>query len=92
MLGQDIRRLPRLAALPDYEDAAPLHRALVAANPDRLVWGSDWPHPQIDATVMPNDGRLLNLFLRWTPDAAIRRKILVDNPTRLYGFPAAQQK
>jgi predicted TIM-barrel fold metal-dependent hydrolase len=74
---------------PDYEDAAPLHRALVAANPDRLVWGSDWPHPQIDAAVMPNDGRLLNLFLRWTPDAATRRKILVDNPARLYGFPAA---
>jgi predicted TIM-barrel fold metal-dependent hydrolase len=38
---------------------------------------------------MPNDGRLLNLLLRWTPDALIRRKILVDNPARLYGFPAA---
>jgi predicted TIM-barrel fold metal-dependent hydrolase len=72
---------------PDYEDAAPLHEALVAANPDRLVWGSDWPHPQVEAAVMPNDGHLLNLLLRWTPDPVARRKILVDNPARLYGFP-----
>jgi 2-pyrone-4,6-dicarboxylate lactonase len=73
---------------PDYPDAQKLHAALVAINPDRLVWGSDWPHPQVEAAAMPNDGRLLNLFLRWTPDAAIREKILVRNPARLYGFPA----
>jgi len=72
---------------PDYPDTEPLHAALVRANPDRLVWGSDWPHPQVDAAAMPNDGRLLNLLLRWTPDPAIRRKILVENPARLYGFP-----
>jgi 2-pyrone-4,6-dicarboxylate lactonase len=71
---------------PDYEDARPIHEALVRANPERLVWGSDWPHPQIDAAVMPNDGRLLNLFLRWTPDTTLRARILGENPARLYGF------
>ena len=72
---------------PDYPDARPLHEALIAANPEQLVWGSDWPHPQVDASLMPNDGRLINLFLRWTPDPALREKILVANPARLYGFP-----
>jgi len=71
---------------PDYPDAQPLHEALVRANPDNLVWGSDWPHPQFEADVMPNDGHLVNLFQDWTPDTDIRRRILVDNPARLYGF------
>lgn len=71
---------------PDYDDARLLHEALLRANPERLMWGSDWPHPQIDAAVMPNDGRLLNLFLRWTPRAEMRAKILAANPARLYGF------
>ena len=71
---------------PDYPDARPMHEALVRENPDRLIWGTDWPHPQVDAAIMPNDGRLLNLFLAWTPDAATRRKILVENPARLYCF------
>jgi predicted TIM-barrel fold metal-dependent hydrolase len=70
---------------PDYPDARPFHEALVAANPDRLVWGTDWPHPRIEGE-MPNAGRLLDLFNEWTPDAAVRRKILADNPARLYGF------
>lgn len=82
---------------PDYPDVAPLARALVAANPDRLVWGSDWPHP--DSATVPgrkptdlapaqpiDDGRVLNLLAEWVPDAATRAKILVDNPKRLYGF------
>jgi predicted TIM-barrel fold metal-dependent hydrolase len=72
---------------PDYPDAQPFHEALVRANPDRLIWGSDWPHPRIEGD-MPNAGHLLDLFNDWTPDAAVRRKILVDNPARLYGFPA----
>ena len=85
------------AQAPDYADVAPLARALVAANPDRLVWGSDWPHP--DSTPRPgraptdlapaqpiDDGRVLNLLADWAPDAAVRQKILVDNPKRLYGF------
>ena len=82
---------------PDYTDAAPLAQALIAANPDRIVWGTDWPHPNSvtpadrKATdVTPpfpiDDGRLLNQLPVWAPDAAVRKKILVDNPARLYGF------
>jgi predicted TIM-barrel fold metal-dependent hydrolase len=70
---------------PDYPDARPLHEALVTANPDQLLWGTDWPHPRLDKN-MPDTGHLLDLFNAWTPDAALRRKILVDNPARLYGF------
>ena len=82
---------------PDYADAAPLAQALIAANADRIVWGTDWPHP--DSVTPPgkqitdvtplfqiDDGRLLNQLPVWAPDAAIRKKILVDNPARLYGF------
>jgi predicted TIM-barrel fold metal-dependent hydrolase len=82
---------------PDYADAAPLARALIAANSDRIVWGTDWPHP--DSVTPPgrkttdvqplyqiDDGRLFNQLPVWAPDAAIRKKILVDNPARLYGF------
>ena len=70
---------------PDYPDARPVHEALVKANPDQVVWGTDWPHPRLDKD-MPDDGHLLDLFNAWTPDAALRRKILVENPARLYGF------
>jgi predicted TIM-barrel fold metal-dependent hydrolase len=82
---------------PDYADATPLAQALIAANADRIVWGTDWPHP--DSVTPPgkqisdvtplfqiDDGRLLNQLPVWTPDAAVRKKILVDNPARLYGF------
>jgi predicted TIM-barrel fold metal-dependent hydrolase len=79
---------------PDYPDVAPLARALIAANPDRVVWGTDWPHPNSapanPAYVTPlfqiDDGRLLNQLPIWAPDAATRKKILVDNPARLYQF------
>lgn len=70
---------------PDYEDVAPLHEALVKANPDQLLWGSDWPHPRL-AENMPDDGHLVDFFNAWTPDERVRRKILVENPARLYGF------
>jgi 2-pyrone-4,6-dicarboxylate lactonase len=70
---------------PDYADAKPFHDALVAANPERLLWGTDWPHPSIAAEVMPDDGHLLDLFTDWTPDEAVRRKILVETPQRLFG-------
>jgi 2-pyrone-4,6-dicarboxylate lactonase len=73
-------------AFPDYPDARPLHEALVRTNPERLVWGTDWPHPQMAADKMPNDGHLLDLFNAWTPDAATRHRILVENPQHLYGF------
>jgi len=70
---------------PDYAPARPFHEALVRTNPDRLVWGTDWPYPRIEAE-MPNAGHLLDLFNAWTPSAELRRKILVDNPAALYGF------
>ena len=70
---------------PDYPDVRPFHDALVAANPERLMWGTDWPHPSIPAGVMPDDGHLLDLFHAWTPDESVRRQILVDTPQRLFG-------
>lgn len=84
---------------PDYADVTPLAQALVKANPDRLVWGSDWPHPDSDAgrgkplthiaEPFPiDDGLVFNQVAKWVPDAATRKKILVDNPARLYGFEA----
>jgi predicted TIM-barrel fold metal-dependent hydrolase len=79
---------------PDYPKVAALARALIAANPDRIVWGSDWPHPgppwklptDVNQPFPVDDGRLLNLLAEWAPDPATRHKILVDNPARLYGF------
>lgn len=70
---------------PDYPDAKPIHEALVRANPDQIIWGSDWPHPRMEKD-MPEDGHLLDLFNAWTPDAGLRKKILVDNPQKLYRF------
>jgi predicted TIM-barrel fold metal-dependent hydrolase len=81
---------------PAYGDVAPLAKALIAANPDRIVWGTDWPHPHAAASDMAldelapfydiDDGLALNQLALWAPSAAIRRKILVDNPARLYDF------
>ena len=65
-----------------FDDAIPFARALIDAAPDRVLWGTDFPHPNV--RVMPNDGELVDLFARFTPDEGLRRKILVDNPTRLY--------
>jgi predicted TIM-barrel fold metal-dependent hydrolase len=85
------------AQAPDYPDIAPFARALISANADRILWGSDWPHPTgvtppgrrpTEVTPMHriDDGRLLNQLAAWEPSAAVRQKILVDNPARLYGF------
>jgi predicted TIM-barrel fold metal-dependent hydrolase len=71
---------------PDYPDARPFHEALVRANPERLVWGGDWPHPRVEGE-MPDAGHLFELFQRWTPDPATQHRILVTNPAKLYGFP-----
>ncbi len=82
---------------PDYPDVAPFARALIAANSDRIIWGSDWPHPNSNTPaghkatdITPffqiDDGRLLNDLAVWEPDAVVRKKILADNPARLYGF------
>ncbi len=70
---------------PPYPAVLPFARALVAANSDRVVWASDWPHSSHHGD-MPNDGELLDLLALWAPDEDARRKILVDNPARLYGF------
>ena len=70
---------------PDYRDARPFHDALLRANPERLMWGTDWPHPSIPAGIMPDDGNLLDLFCAWTPVEQTRRRILVDTPARLFG-------
>jgi len=70
---------------PDYPDARPFHEALLRANPARLLWGTDWPHPSIRAEVMPDDGQLVDLFYRGTPDEPTRRLILVETPKRLFG-------
>ncbi len=69
---------------PDYADVRPFHEALVRANPERLMWATDWPHPSIAAAVMPDDGHLMDLFCAWTPDATVRRTILVETPARLF--------
>jgi predicted TIM-barrel fold metal-dependent hydrolase len=70
---------------PDYPDARPFHDALLRVNPERLMWGTDWPHPSVPDEVMPDDGHLLDLFHAWTPDEQMRRKILVETPRRLFG-------
>ena len=70
---------------PDYPDARPFHEALLRANPQRLMWGTDWPHPSIPGEIMPDDGHLFDLFCEWTPDEQMRRCILVETPARLFG-------
>jgi predicted TIM-barrel fold metal-dependent hydrolase len=81
----------------DFSDMPPLAQALIQANADRIVWGSDWPHPDIDrgranplSVITPpleiDDGLALNQLKKWAPDAALRKKILCDNPARLYRF------
>lgn len=66
-----------------FHDAAPVARALIETAPERLLWGTDWPHPNVPGE-MPNDGELVDLFAHFTEDEALRRQILVDNPTALY--------
>ena len=75
------------AKLQPYDDAVPFARALADAAPDKLVFGTDWPHPSITVP-MPQDASLLDLLPTWVPDEATRRQILVENPARLYDFPA----
>jgi predicted TIM-barrel fold metal-dependent hydrolase len=88
-------RVSKLA--PDYTDVVPLAKALIAANPERIVWGTDWPHPDsvtppgrkptdVNPLLQIDDGRLLNQLPVWAPDPGIRKKVLVDNPARLYAF------
>lgn len=81
---------------PEYRDLTPIVRAYIAANPDRLLWGSGWPHVasggngrsrlELSPNLKVETAHFLDLLAEWVPDASIRRKILVDNPARLYGF------
>lgn len=80
---------------PDFPDVTPIAKAYIAANPERVIWGSDWPHPafiagkpatEITPLLQIDDGRILNRVAVWAPEPATRKKILVDNPARLYGF------
>jgi len=71
-------------APPRYAKAAPIAQAYIAAAPERMVWGSDWPHPTENEK--PDDAVLFDLLSDWAPDATMQRRILVDNPAKLYGF------
>jgi 2-pyrone-4,6-dicarboxylate lactonase len=66
-----------------FRDAVPFAQALIAVDSARILWGTDWPHPNITKD-MPNDGELVDLFGEICPDAAVRARILVDNPSRMY--------
>jgi D-galactarolactone isomerase len=72
---------------PAYPDATKVAQAFVKAAPERLVWGSDWPHPGLPNNNKPDDALLFDLMSAWAPDEATRNRILVDNPAMLYGFP-----
>jgi 2-pyrone-4,6-dicarboxylate lactonase len=72
-----------LSGAPDYADFVPFARRVVEAFPDRVLWGTDWPHPNLK-THMPDDGDLVDLLPRIAPTAALQRSLLVDNPRRLY--------
>jgi predicted TIM-barrel fold metal-dependent hydrolase len=69
---------------PPFTDAVPFGRALVEAAPERVLWGTDWPHPNVKW--MPDDGALVELFPLMVPEPALQQRILVDNPESLYGF------
>jgi predicted TIM-barrel fold metal-dependent hydrolase len=80
--------------LPDYSDVTPFMKALIAARPERMLWGTNWPHPaavrapvnQISPYQVIDNPNLVRLFVEWCPDEAMRKMILVDTPARLYRF------
>lgn len=73
---------------PTYADSTAVAQAYVKAAPERLVWGSDWPHPsERDPKPKPDDAILIDLMLAWAPDEAVRNRIFVDNAAKLYDFP-----
>ncbi len=73
------------AGPPTYSDVTAIAQAYISAAPERLVWGTDWPHPS--APVKPDDAVLFDLLAAWAPEEATRNRILVANPQTLYGFP-----
>jgi 2-pyrone-4,6-dicarboxylate lactonase len=80
--------LYRLSSEPyPHRDMLPMIHAVVAARPDRIIWGSNWPHPILYDRAMPDDGDLVDLIPLWVEDERVQRQLLVENPARLYGFP-----
>ena len=86
-----------LARQPDMSDVTPYAKALISANPQRIVWGTAWPHPSAGGVPgrkptdlalhrQTDDGGVINMLAVWAPDAAMRKMILVDNPAGLFGF------
>jgi len=84
-----VKMSPRFSAQPvlPFSDTDPFHWKLVEHAPNRLLWGSDWPHP-IYFNPMPSDADLLDIMLRWVPDEVVRERIFVHNPSEAFGFPA----
>lgn len=82
-----VKLSPRCSAQPTvpFSDVLPFVHTLVARYSERLLWGSDWPHPNY-FNPMPNDADLLDLMLAWAPDEAAQRRIMADNPRELFGF------
>jgi len=82
-----IKLSPRFSneAMLPFSDILPFIHDLIRRAPDRMLWGSDWPHPSY-FNPMPNDGDLVDQLLEWAPDEAVRKAILVDNPAFLFGF------
>ena len=89
-LDQGQRLRPHHAAGPPYADAIPFARKLVAEFGDRVVWGTDWPHP--NHTHMPDDGMLVDILAEIAPSEAARQALLVDNPQRFYNFAPARKR
>jgi predicted TIM-barrel fold metal-dependent hydrolase len=85
-----VKLSPRVSKQDDFpfSDTDPLVKKLVEHAPTRLLWGSDWPHPQYFKP-MPNDVKLLDMMLDWVPDEQTRKLIFVDNPAEAFGFPPA---
>jgi D-galactarolactone isomerase len=75
------------SSAPAYADKTAIAQAYLKAAPERMVWGSDWPHPTEKPEHKPNDAMLFDLLADWAPDEALRERILVSNPAALYGFP-----
>jgi 2-pyrone-4,6-dicarboxylate lactonase len=71
--------------LPPYDDVKPMAHALIEAAPERIMWGTDWPHPN-KYLINPNDGDLVDAFGDWVTDEGMRRKIMLDNPAAFYRF------
>lgn len=71
---------------PLFEDVSRVASALISHRPERMLWGSDWPHPTLPASQKPDDGQILDLLAGWAPEARTQAMILRDNPVQLYGF------